>query len=970
MNIAKRILTVAVCAAMTASVLSFGASAEVLPEKYDLRTEAVLGEVENQGQVGSCWAFAATGILESWLRANGFGEYALSVRHMDTVTALAYADSYNTELGSAVRPYCVGGLDFNALSYYYSGRGPVLESDYPYIPTYQGIYPRDRRGAECRTAGISVKDVGIGSCVGDATMVMAEKRNDIINEMKTAISYHGAVSVTYYSTASQDGESYYQNSSAYPNHQVMIVGWDDNYPKEKFLSDSGASPQNDGAWIVKNSWGTDFGDDGYFYMSYEESSLYREPFYYIERAAETDYDQIYLSSPLAATKYITSAVDRDDNTDYSLNLFEKTAGSQSVTQVTAAVRKNSYYEIYVIANYENGGENFGKRVGSGYASHDCYKTIEFDPVEITGDTFGVCIKYYSPDKSLSLIPVQENIYATGYYTGEDYTGTSFISHDGVTWKDTAKHDNSLVFVRAYTVNNNETHKVSLPSDYNYATAKLYKDGKEVYKNPDGSFDVESGKYRFEISKTGFETLTGSITVKDKDVKLPYKEMRECPSIEDVNTEIGLKDPGELEISYLYGLEGENPKKVTSVEIGGKKVKYTQTMEGILIDRAQLSHLKAGGYADIRVRYSNGTSSCETVRVLEYTDSGKADIIAERVSEKLSKAKISSYSELTSFCSELREYVSKFSSKASAAISGKYFTEPSAYAEGSYGFTVEISYNGISRTLNFSGTTAALGKASLVPVMNGISSWDKIASSDALKKAEKNGGELTVKLGSDGIIPGSFVEEIAGTSAVIVFKAYNGSYSWKINCADIKKIHDIDTNIYSGTDLKVANDSILDNYSYTSQADMPFYIDSSFDITADLMINTHKLWNIKRGSIIRGRLFGYDKKGVLEPRDDNNYVICYNSGRAELTDITGGSYVFEFTTDCYIFGDVSLDTEGPDKTDIQTLKMYVLMGGLDELKDADPLTFALLDINEDGVIGTDDVKALEEYVAKHEKDKNS
>ena len=54
------------------------------------------------------------------------------------------------------------------------------------------------------------------------------------------------------------------------DHAVCIVGWDDNYSKDNFME--GHSPEKDGAWIVKNSWGTDWGDDGYFYLSYYDLS--------------------------------------------------------------------------------------------------------------------------------------------------------------------------------------------------------------------------------------------------------------------------------------------------------------------------------------------------------------------------------------------------------------------------------------------------------------------------------------------------------------------------------------------------------------------------------------------------------------------------------------------------------------------------------------------------------------------------
>ena len=76
----------------------------------------------------------------------------------------------------------------------------------------------------------------------------------------------------------------YENSTFYcydedingVNHEVALVGWDDNYPKENCTVD-GYTPSKNGAWLVKNSWGTEIGNDGYFWISYEDKSINQYP---------------------------------------------------------------------------------------------------------------------------------------------------------------------------------------------------------------------------------------------------------------------------------------------------------------------------------------------------------------------------------------------------------------------------------------------------------------------------------------------------------------------------------------------------------------------------------------------------------------------------------------------------------------------------------------------------------------------
>jgi C1A family cysteine protease len=216
-----------------------------LPASYDLaQLGRVTSPVKDQLQYSTCWAFANVAALESAVLTSG-GE-ALDFSEDNLVGRSGYWSSKDQR-------YDWGGYDFMAVAYLARWAGPVSDADDVYDRA-----PRSAPAAKHVQGAVTIP--GRSSSTG----------NDLI---KQVVRDYGALSVGMYVPDDFDryfdataDAFYYPNTPRYENHGVSIVGWDDTYPRTNFVADS--QPAGDGAFRVRNSWGADWGDEGYFWVSY------------------------------------------------------------------------------------------------------------------------------------------------------------------------------------------------------------------------------------------------------------------------------------------------------------------------------------------------------------------------------------------------------------------------------------------------------------------------------------------------------------------------------------------------------------------------------------------------------------------------------------------------------------------------------------------------------------------------------
>jgi len=237
-----------------------------IPSSFDMRDSYTVTPVKNQGTVGTCWAFSISGALESEiLLANGQTD-TVYISPLYIVEKYFDASSYDPELdtdqivfASNHYPEQFGGSTYNLVHTMVSDRTLIVpEIMAPYAEVEENYDTSDMDDVD---SYLIITELEYFDNLTDVEKI---KRN-LLNGEAGVFCYKANANMN-----SIDGTTT-ENSGALEdimcNHAVTLIGWDDTYPKEKFK----LTPQNDGAWLVKNSWGTSDTNNGYQWVSYEST---------------------------------------------------------------------------------------------------------------------------------------------------------------------------------------------------------------------------------------------------------------------------------------------------------------------------------------------------------------------------------------------------------------------------------------------------------------------------------------------------------------------------------------------------------------------------------------------------------------------------------------------------------------------------------------------------------------------------
>ena len=361
------------------------ARAAILPGVYDLRDVGRLTQVRDQGEFGTCWAFANLAAVESLLLPGAQWDFSED--------NLVLRSGYGPFPGG---PYEWGGWDFMAVAYLARWAGPVDEKSDTYgdMKTKAAKVLKHLQAAVMLPGRTAVDD-------NDLIKQLVIKNGALSVGMYYSQRFDSSVSgrttqkAAYYSgKVLDDGDGVADTDEVTENHGVNVVGWDDSYSSTNFTAASG-QPPGDGAFLVRTSYGSEYGDKGYFWASYYDRAFAFGPLTSYSRVdAVNNFVRNYQYDTLGWTQSLGYADGASPEEAWGANKF--------TAKATERIAAAGFYVTVAGAQYEVwAGPSLNKLTlrAQGTQALPGFTTVDFTtPLAVRkGGSFVVALRMVTPD---------------------------------------------------------------------------------------------------------------------------------------------------------------------------------------------------------------------------------------------------------------------------------------------------------------------------------------------------------------------------------------------------------------------------------------------------------------------------------------------------------------------------------------------------------------------------------------------
>ncbi len=470
---------------------------EDIPAKYDSRDvdgKRYVTTVEDQGYSYLCWTYACMGAIESDILRHhpqiGYTDIDLSEKHLAYYnmhkaegSVGGYQDEDYRELVNAddikndwIFDYdsgyvTVGGVTDFCIGILGAWKGPVAEQGDDSFNSLYGSSNIFSDNGNAPSAGYT-SDYHVQGTY--------EVPGDIEHNLriKQLVMEHGAATIgvnadsIYWNDHNKKLYSCFGGGNVETaNHEVLVVGWDDEYSASNFRQ----APPADGAWLCRNSWGTSSGDQGFFYLSYydETTAISNAAAYSVACPGDSNwYDNNY-----QAAGFFTNVVSTLDD---SLNTITAYSGSTNPYGIMYEAQKDEtlkavgfmsidmyqQYELEIYLNPDDSDDNIAFKtqddpvlsqkisaISAGYHTFELDEAIDL----ARGDKFFILIKPVTEGR-LVFDPERDETSDANYDEWQNFTGnihnssvasglSYYISDDGLSMERQTDKD---FFIKAFT----------------------------------------------------------------------------------------------------------------------------------------------------------------------------------------------------------------------------------------------------------------------------------------------------------------------------------------------------------------------------------------------------------------------------------------------------------------------------------------------------------------------------------------
>lgn len=443
----------------SASMFSSYSAMSSIPSSYDSRNNGYITSVKQQGVSGNCWAFSTLSMLETDAIIKGFddiGSADYSEAHFSWFTSRSltdnaddptYGDGYISD-----EPYLSGGNWIIAAGSLSRWTGAAEEADYPF--NYRDLSAMGNYDESCRY------DTGSGTVIDSAQSLLG------MDDAKSWIMEHGSATLSFYFSEdcfNSGTSAYYYAGEHSINHEITVVGWNDNYSRLNF--NSASRPSANGAWLCKNSWGRTWGDNGYFWISYYDNSIGQ--FAGISSRSADDFYRNYTYNGAGWQSYINHV-----GTAKIANVF-KAKGSELITDIsTYVMMPEQEVCVYIYKNlpssYRNPEQGSLALKKTFVVDRPGYHILNLgSEIAVNANTvFSVVIEYVAEDGATVYFPIEADSQGTNSYHADK--GESFLNLPSYNlgWYDVLSYSVKNNYIQAFTKCNHKSF-----TETSYATCE-------------------------------------------------------------------------------------------------------------------------------------------------------------------------------------------------------------------------------------------------------------------------------------------------------------------------------------------------------------------------------------------------------------------------------------------------------------------------------------------------------------------